>query len=670
MAQIQQKNNSTVTPEDFDPFDAATRFDRLWAGWEKVRDNAGAVGGDGVSVGEFHADAPNRVSRLSHALRKGSYRVGDSRRVAIPKKSGGFRTLTIPSVVDRVAQASVALTLGPALDRLMEPSSFAYRPGRSVAQAISRIASLRRDGYRFVVDGDIRAYFDNIPHEPLIDLLDRVVSSPRLVDLIALWLESYAETGRGVPQGSPLSPLLANLYLDHVDEAIEDRGVRLVRYADDFVILCREEGQAASALQKMAELLAAAGLELNLEKTAIRTFDQGFRFLGHVMVKSMVWKEMSVDETPGEDLVGTAERVLTLAAEQRPAELMAEAEKAFPRGRWSPRQRVMYVTGAGRRLEAKGEHFLVKDGDNLLIQLPTASVDRIEMLGGTEVDMDALDLAAQSDTEIVRIDGRGLTIGRWQGPEPARAALQLKQAAVILDPTRRSTLARAIVGGKIANQRALLKRLDRTRNLPDMQKASVTLGRLVRRMDKGDEGVAEAMGREGEAAALYWPLLADMLALPWAFSGKRRRRVGFDPFNAAVDLLSSMLLRECRAALQHAGLNTGFSVLHEPEDRQDGLAFDLAEEFRAPLVEATVFALFKRRALRQETFQDTPNGWRLTRDGFEATIRGYEQALSRPVRDPQGGEDYLWRGIIDLQANRLADAFETGAAYRSYRMDF
>jgi CRISPR-associated protein Cas1 len=652
-----------------DLFDAVSHFEALWLGWQKVLANNGAMGGDGVTVRAFATYAHNSVSRLSHSLRTGSYRVQPFREVDIPRKGGGVRRLTIPSVVDRIAQASTALVLGLILDREMEPSSFAYRPGRSVSHAIARISQLRRDGYRYVVDGDIVRYFDNIPHEPLISLLDRHVPSTRLVDLIALWLDSFAPEGRGVPQGSPLSPLLANLYLDRVDEEIEGRGIRLVRYADDFVILCKEEHAAHGALARMAKLLAEAGLSLHPEKTAIRSFDQGFRFLGHVMVRSMVYKEVEYDETPSEDVVGSAERLLAGASEggRLPAAPDVASE---PEGRWAVRRRVLYVLEPGRVLDADGEHIVVADEGGPVLELPAALVDRVEVGSDVEIRMQALDLISSRGTELVRINGYGVPVGRWEAPHSGRAERHLAQAALILDPQRRAVLAQAFVAGRIGNQRTLLKRLDRGRNDPELQPVFVRLGRLLRRMEKATGTAEEAMGREGEAAALYWPMLGRLLQLPWAFSGSRRRRVGHDPFNVVVDVLASLLCRECRSALLRTGLHPGFPALHAAQDHEDPLAWDLSEEFRAPLVEAVAFGLFKRRALREESFVHGANGVRLTPSGWAAAIRGFEGMLARPVRDPVEGTTQLWRGMIDLQARRLVKAVEGAQPYRAYRMDY
>lgn len=660
-------------------FRIATSYETLWASWEKVRANAGAAGGDGVTVTRFDRQAQTHVARLSHRLRNGRYEPGPSRRVLVPKKSGGLRPLDIPCVADRIAQGAVAMTLQPILDPTFEDASFAYRPGRSVADAVARVAQHRRDGFGWVVDADVTRYFERIPHEALLGRLDLVVDDPVLVDLVGLWLEATMPSGLGVPQGSPLSPLLANFYFDAIDERLEGRGLRLVRYADDFLILARSKEKAEAALTKSRDLLAEHGLELNSEKTRVVSFEQGIRFLGHVFVRSMVWKDVTVDDAPPEDVVTAAEREIALgvAPNAEPDDGAGEGDlddepRHGPRGRWSARRRVAHLLEPDRRLTAKGELFRVEEADGAeVLRLNHVRVDRIEVGPEIAIDVAALDLAAASDTEIVRVDGRGRTLGRWSGPEPARAARHLAQARVIFDADRRGELAHAFLLGRVFNQRTLIKRLARNREDAEFSKMSVELQRTVRWMRAARGTIEEAMGREGRAASLYWPALAQLLARPWAFTGRRRRRVGEDPFNLALDVTASMLAREARMSLLRHGLHPGFGVLHAADDEEDALVHDFMEEFRAPLAEAVAFTLFAREALTEEHFVDRGDGsLRLGRTGWAAIVRGFEIQLARPIRDPASGETMLWRGLMDLQAARLAAFFEDGAPYRPYMMDW
>lgn len=254
-------------------FERTTRLENLEKAWLKARENDGAAGGDGMTLKMYEEGLSIRLMRLQRDLRNGTYVPGPVREVQLPKKDGGIRPLAIPCIGDRVVQTAAAMILGPLLEAEMEDSSYGYRSGRSVRMAVTRISQHRRNGYTWVVDGDIERYFENVPHALLLERLSRSVSDPLLLDLIGLWLDCGGFDGVGLPQGAPISPLLSNLYLDQIDEEIEGRGIRLVRFADDFVLLCKSKFAAHEALKKMSALLEKYGLKLNPDKTRVVPFE-------------------------------------------------------------------------------------------------------------------------------------------------------------------------------------------------------------------------------------------------------------------------------------------------------------------------------------------------------------------------------------------------------------
>jgi CRISPR-associated protein Cas1 len=658
-------------------FFAASSFESLWSGWQKVQANRGSGGGDGVGQRQFGKNAHARVAQLGDALRDGSYHPGPVRSVYIPKKNGDLRRLDIPCIVDRVAQSSVAQALTPLFEKEFEPTSFAYRKGRGVAQAIARVAVNRRHGYRHVVEADIEDYFGSIPHAPLIDLLDATVGEDRLVDLIALWLEGLAPEGRGVGQGSPLSPMLANLYLDSLDEAMEASGVRIVRFADDFILMCKKPERAEAALEEAKALLASKGLKLNVDKTGLTTFEKGFRFLGHVLVRSMVWREVYGESDDTGDVVADTERMLAAAeglhieeedeAEQRD---VIEGEKGA-RGRWLNPWQVLYAVSPGHTLCMQGRHFQIRKGDVTLLDLPPSQIDRIEVGPDVQIDTQVLDAVAAEDIVLARVNGWGETLGVWQAPDHHMAQRHLAQAAFTLNPELRLSLARGFLAGKVFNQRSLLKRLNRTRKLQELAPSLVRLGRLVRIIEKKPmQSIEQLMGYEGEAAALYWAQLRTLLDLPWAFYGPRKRRVGFDAFNLTIDCLSSMLLRDCRMAIERAGLHPGFGIVHATNNGRESLPLDLAEEFRSPIVEACAVSMFRQGVLRESHFKQFNVGQRLEKNGWETIIRHYEAWVQKVVTHPSTGEKMMWRAVINHQAQSLIDVFEQNGTYMPYQLDF
>jgi len=220
----------------------------LAAAWAKVRANGGAAGVDRQSIERFATHADEYLAELSRALRAGDYRPAAIRRVEIPKGDGGVRPLGIPTVKDRIAQTAVKFVLEPILDARFHPASFGFRPGRGAKDALRVVDRLVKSGHCFVVDADLKSYFDTIPHDRLIERLRARVSDGRILDLVQAWLnqEIVAECQRwtpagGTPQGAVISPLLANLYLHPLDEMIAAHDLAMVRYADDCAPRRREE---------------------------------------------------------------------------------------------------------------------------------------------------------------------------------------------------------------------------------------------------------------------------------------------------------------------------------------------------------------------------------------------------------------------------------------------
>jgi len=263
----------------------------LEASWQRVRRNRGAAGVDRVSVERFAGQAEHYLEELSEALCTGSYRPQPVRRVEIPKGDGGVRPLGIPTVKDRVAQGALKAVLEPIFEREFRPSSYGFRPGRGCKDALRAVDGALREGFTWVVDADLARYFDSIPQAPLLERVAERVSDGRVLALVESYLgqevlhglERWTPTA-GTPQGPVLSPLLANLYLHGLDEALEQAGHRLVRYADDFVVLCRSQTEAEAALAGVRRWVEANGLRLHPDKTHVGNClepGQGFEFLGY-----------------------------------------------------------------------------------------------------------------------------------------------------------------------------------------------------------------------------------------------------------------------------------------------------------------------------------------------------------------------------------------------------
>lgn len=259
------------------PYDMSKRL--VWEAWKQVRENQGAAGVDGVSLAAFEKDLKGNLYKVWNRMSSGSYLPPPVRLVEIPKANGGVRPLGIPTVADRVAQTVVKMVLEPEVEPVFHPSSYGYRPSRS---ALDAVGAARERCWKFdwVIDLDIKSFFDTIPHE----LIERAVAHHTDLSWVRLYVKRWlnapveradgtrVERTKGTPQGSVVSPLLANLFLHYAFDLWMRRtfpDLCFERYADDVIVHCRNESQAQSVLEAIRQRLAECGLELHSEKTRI-----------------------------------------------------------------------------------------------------------------------------------------------------------------------------------------------------------------------------------------------------------------------------------------------------------------------------------------------------------------------------------------------------------------
>ena len=295
----------------------------LRAAWNKVRKNGGVAGADDVSLRRFARDWEKYLVELQQAARTNTYQPKRLRRFRLRKPGGGWRVISVPTVADRVLQRAVLNVLEMPLDRKFLDCSYGYRPKRSLQDAVDQIIAYRNAGLDWVLDADVDAFFDSLDHELLIGFLREEIADEQVLNLIALWLKAgqrnsqvgdcfpvrfaqglraslaMTQTRRtvGVPLGSPISPLLANVYLHRFDRVMVETGWRLVRYADDFIVLGPTRAEVEEARRFAVWALKQLRLQLDPGKTRVTSFDEGFDFLGvhfEGNTYSYLWKDKRV----------------------------------------------------------------------------------------------------------------------------------------------------------------------------------------------------------------------------------------------------------------------------------------------------------------------------------------------------------------------------------------
>jgi RNA-directed DNA polymerase len=275
----------------FSLIDKVYRSETLRLAWKAVRRNAGAAGVDKISVRKFEREAGKYLAELEEELKNRKSRPMPVKRVMIPKGPGQTRPLGIPVVKDRIVQKALLLVIEPIYEAQFLNMSYGFRPNRSAREALRMVEKAINEGYTHVVDADIKGYFDNIPHDKLMAQMERSIADGAVLELIESWLKQdiMTETERwkpnmGTPQGAVISPLLANIYLHPLDCMMTQSGYQMVRYADDFVILCKNAEKAEEALATVKAWTEDNGLTLHPDKVHVgdcRIMGEGFEFLGY-----------------------------------------------------------------------------------------------------------------------------------------------------------------------------------------------------------------------------------------------------------------------------------------------------------------------------------------------------------------------------------------------------
>lgn len=617
----------------------------LEAAWDHVRTRSPAPGVDGAGLADFEADLTGQLAQLLADLRRGVYRAQGLRVVWLPKRDGGRRRVVIATVRDRVAQTAAVQWLHPRIEPRLHPSCFAYRVGLGVQDALRAVAAARDLGLRHVLRTDVANFFDAIPHEPLFAaLVEAGVEEPWL-GWLRQWLNAPCvdagaappPAGRGTPQGLPVSPLLANLYLAGVDAALAEAGHTSIRYADDLAVCCANRSAADRAETLLAARLAALGLALSPAKTCHATFAEGFEFLGTRFEGEAVYP---AGPHPYEE---------EFTPPPRPAPRRAPAQ-TLPMNLL----RTLYLQEQGSRVGCQREQLVVTRGKETLVALPLRHVDQIFVFGRVELSTPAIAACLQRGIPVYFLSSHGRYYGVLCAPGDAGLALRRALYALAEDPKRRLAFARAAVAGKLANSLRLLERFARNHPGADLAKAAQGLRAAQRRAPHAKQ-LDVLRGIEGAAAVAYWGGFARCVRGPVGFPG-RNRRPPTDPVNSLLSFGYALTHYNVHSYLHARGLDPRVGLFHEAGPGHSALASDLLEEFRAPLVDAVVLNLVNSGRVAPEGFhygEGSPRPCHMSDETRRGFIHALEEKLAAPIRHPDVAHPVDWRRAIDLQVCRL-----------------
>ncbi|MCA2972186.1 MAG: CRISPR-associated endonuclease Cas1, partial [Acidobacteriaceae bacterium] len=655
-----------------DQLGSLTRAD-LVAAFARVQENAGCAGVDGVAVPRFAARLDRELDTLYEQLSTGRYRPLPLLQIEIEKRPGQPQTrlLLVPAVRDRVLQTAVARRLAPALEEQFLDTSHGYRPGRGVDSAVARVQQWRDRGYAFVVEADVTGYFDHVDHDLLLAEYAEREPTREFDALLRRWVKGEIWDGdrvrpltQGIPQGSPLSPLLANLFLADFDAAMGQTAGRLVRYADDFVLLCRSREEAEETLAAVEAWMGERRLSLKAEKTGIRNFFSGFTFLGVFFHGDAAFQPWKRDRREGR-IVSMARpmppRLLSRYAE---AEGETEMELAFAAAglrRVAPGREFLtdrreesrpvaylYVTEQAATVRKSGDRFLVEKSGQVLADLPYHKLEAVLLFGGVQVTSQALGEMLEKRITVSFFSRSGRYRGSAVAPVGKDVPLRMAQYGLTVDTARALPLARRLVAGKLANAARVLARYGK-QNGRDEGAALGSLAEWEQRCGEAESGEV-LMGLEGAAARLYFERLMGYQRSEFVWPG-RVRRPSTDPINALLSLAYTLVMQEMSGMLEGHGLDPACGFHHQPDYGRPSLALDLMEPFRGPAADRLVVTVLNKRMLTEGDFYTGEGGAVfLKAESMRQFFEWYERWM---IHEPKGG-GVAFREGLRRQAERFA----------------
>lgn len=562
--------------------------------WHDLRARARQEGRHTPEWESFEREAARRLAEISDQLRAGSWRPSPVQPVVIPKPKGGERRLGIPALADHVVERAILAIVDGIVDPDLLPWSFAYRKGLGVHDALRCLVEARAEGGRWVLRGDFTHCFDEIPRARLLARLAEMLPDPDLVEVVRL-LVYRPERGadgtspKGLHQGSSLSPVLANVFLDGFDRAMLREGYQVIRYADDFAVVVADRPEAEQALNAAQRAAAALTLDLSPEKCSIRSFDEGVPFLGETVS------------------TGTGTRT----------------ERST-----HPSATTVYVNEVGGLLRSRGSRLRLERDGELKFSIAFPRVRQVVLFGRVGMTTPFLQQVLTRGIDLVFLSDHGTYFGRLQPSTAANPFVRQRQYQAVTDPARSLDLAQRFVRGKIANLRAGLLRA-RRRTGSDGTVALIDRLQRSRETALRTSTINELMGVEGAASREYYAGLAALLEPAWSFTG-RRRRPPPDPVNSLLSLGYTLLLHEAIAAIEVAGLDPYSGFLHQGRVGRPSLALDLIEELRPVVVDSVVIRALRTGMIRLEHFDiDTgpPTSCLLSRDGRRIFLAAYERRM-------------------------------------------
>ncbi len=590
-------------------------------------------GPDGITVEDIKKVKDNFIKSLHDGLLSDTYEQGGLKKYKMLKEDGKFRDIYVQNVSDRIVHKAYADFLAPIVDRLLLTSAYAYRRGLSRKSAVESLKEAMAEGYSCGVKADIATFFDSVNLKKLSYFLEGLLSFDELPSRISKLLDHFSSMGvRGLPQGSPLSPVLSNLYLTGFDKNMENQGFRLARYADDFVILTKDGLPKEELLHKIQRSLSRLDLCLKEEKIMEVRKDIPFKFLGYLVSEKGIF-ESEKEEKQEEEWV------------------------PLFKDEWITGEPV-YLTTLSRGAYSNGPDLIVKSEDDNYEKIPWSRIGRIVVVGRSSISGGVVYRAVKEGIPVVFIDILGRARGSFYPEYYEMPDILDLQVHFTKDKNYIVAFSKEIVSAKIHNSLVLLRRNGiESKTLKELEEKALEA-----------ESIEALRGYEGAAAKAYFAEFAHLVE-PFEFKG-RNYHPPDGPVNVMLSLGYTILYNRIAAALKYKGFNARLGFFHKGRGAHNALASDLLEELRH-IAERVTLSLIHRSEIHMEDFQITKRKEieisRITGEGFRKFIRRFEKIMASKAS--YTGRRMSYNLYLDEMVDNLKRSLKLKIPYRAMRID-
>ncbi|HID37595.1 MAG TPA: CRISPR-associated endonuclease Cas1 [Ghiorsea sp.] len=646
------------------------------------------------------------LHRMAGKLATGKWHVPPLDAVFLRKPNGEIRNLTIPPFWDRVMQRAVAQKLSPILEQFFYKHSYGYRPGKSRHGAADAIGRAYRDGYRWVYESDIEDFFNSVNREHLLIRLHALLGDDPIIPQIMQWMAAYIDyqghhiqRPRGLPQGSPLSPLLANFILDDFDSDLQNKQSRLVRFADDFVILCKTQQQAELAAQQVKKSLEEIELQTNPDKTRIVPFEQGFRYLSYLFMNDVI-----IDSSARSHSMGTSRSKSKVEYVPAPDEWLAKIGKRkvsaikqpinsgkhsqtgatgttsgeqFHAGAVGTRDKrcigtinddgtLLVITGKATHLSQRNKRLALIRENEKITEVPYSQLQSVLMIGTHHITTPAIRGLLRNNIPVHFTS----TTGRYQGTlwsgEPASTGHQLwlRQQQRCMDEPACLQAAISLMESRLRHQREVIRQYDTNPELP-LTKTRNAFTAALQKLPQVTN-LAELNGIEGSASRSYYAAFRQLVPENYDFDG-RNRRPPRDPFNVLLSLGYTLLYAHTESLLRVDGLLPWTGFYHQSHGRHAALASDLMEPFRH-IIERLALASVRRNIIKAEDFSPKGNGIWMNNDARKRWLGLIEERFTTETTALGEEQAYTLHQHLHQQNRRLIQWIDNKSPFHAWRM--